>query len=205
MSFGGKFRFEVAVQKKFKDAEEDALDLAEEYLQEGLQVVMPGEVVCLDAATIRYLGEVGDVVVGRITEVGSKRWKVDVNSKMDAVLPLASVIVPGAENRRKTMEDEISMRSFLEEGDLVVAEIHNILSDGTIQLQARSDKYGKLGLGLMVKVSPGLVTRRKTHFHRLPCGVTVILSNNGYIWISPMTGKNAEEEGVSALSELPVS
>ncbi|CAG0925564.1 unnamed protein product, partial [Notodromas monacha] len=61
-----------------------------------------------------------------------------------------------------------------------------------------------LGLGLMVKVSPGLVTRRKTHFHRLPCGVTVILSNNGYIWISPMTGKNAEEEGVSALSELPL-
>ncbi len=25
---------------------------------------------------VRYIGEVGDLVVGRITEVGSKRWKV---------------------------------------------------------------------------------------------------------------------------------
>ncbi|KAJ2226667.1 Exosome complex component RRP4, partial [Coemansia sp. RSA 485] len=29
----------------------------------------------------RYGGEIGDIVVGRITEVGSKRWRVDVNSR----------------------------------------------------------------------------------------------------------------------------
>ena len=26
----------------------------------------------------RYLGEIGDLVVGRVTEVGSKRWKIDI-------------------------------------------------------------------------------------------------------------------------------
>jgi len=35
--------------------------------------------------------------VGRITEVQQKRWKVDVNSKLDAVLLLYSVNLPGGE------------------------------------------------------------------------------------------------------------
>lgn len=67
----------------------------------------------------RYLGEVGDVVVGRITEVQQKRWKVDINSRLDSNLLLASVNLPGGEQRRKTLEDELVMREYLKEGDLV--------------------------------------------------------------------------------------
>jgi exosome complex RNA-binding protein Rrp4 len=29
-------------------------------------------------------GEIGDVVVGRVTEVQQKRWKVDINCRLDA-------------------------------------------------------------------------------------------------------------------------
>lgn len=45
----------------------------------------------------RYNGEVGDVVVGRITEVQQKRWKVDTNSRLDSLLLLSSVNLPGGE------------------------------------------------------------------------------------------------------------
>lgn len=45
----------------------------------------------------RYNGEVGDVVIGRITEVQQKRWKVDTNSRLESVLLLASVNLPGGE------------------------------------------------------------------------------------------------------------
>lgn len=45
----------------------------------------------------RYQGEIGDVVVGRITEVQQKRWKVDINSKLDSILLLSSVNLPGGE------------------------------------------------------------------------------------------------------------
>ena len=45
----------------------------------------------------RYQGEIGDVVVGRITEVQQKRWKVDTNAKLDAALLLSSVNLPGGE------------------------------------------------------------------------------------------------------------
>jgi len=43
----------------------------------------------------RYNPEVGDLVVGRITEVAARRWKVDANSRQDAVLMLSSVNLPG--------------------------------------------------------------------------------------------------------------
>lgn len=45
----------------------------------------------------RYNGEVGDVVVGRITEVQQKRWKVETNSRLDSLLLLSSVNLPGGE------------------------------------------------------------------------------------------------------------
>lgn len=45
----------------------------------------------------RYNGEIGDVVIGRITEVQQKRWKVETNSRLDSVLLLSSVNLPGGE------------------------------------------------------------------------------------------------------------
>lgn len=45
----------------------------------------------------RYIGEVGDVVIGRITEVGNKRWKVDANTVLDSALLLSCVNLPGGE------------------------------------------------------------------------------------------------------------
>lgn len=45
----------------------------------------------------RYNGEIGDVVVGRIIDVQQKRWRVDTNSRLDSVLLLSSVNLPGGE------------------------------------------------------------------------------------------------------------
>ena len=52
----------------------------------------------------RYGGEVGDVVIGRVTDVQQKRWKLDVNGRLDANLPLSSVNLPGGELRKKSLE-----------------------------------------------------------------------------------------------------
>ncbi|KAL7737059.1 hypothetical protein ACLKA6_005280 [Drosophila palustris] len=141
----------------------------------------------------RYVGEIGDVVVARVIEVGQKRWRVDTNSRLDSVLLLSSVNLPGGELRRRSAEDEQMMRRYLDEGDLISAEVQNIFEEGTLSLYTRSLKYGKLSQGTLVKVFPALVKRRKMHFHNLPCGASVILGNNGYIWISPTKGD--EQEG----------
>ncbi|XP_058464551.1 exosome complex component RRP4 [Malaya genurostris] len=143
----------------------------------------------------RYVGEIGDVIVARVTDVQQKRWKVDTNSRLDSVLLLSSVNLPGGELRRRGVEDEQQMRKYLQEGDLISAEVQNVHSDGVLSLHTRSLKYGKLGQGILVKVFPSLVKRRKTHFHNLPCGASIILGNNGFIWISPMVNSEAEGGG----------
>jgi exosome complex component RRP4 len=91
----------------------------------------------------RYNPEVGDLVIGRIVEVGASRWRVDVHARQDAVLMLSSVNLPGGVQvshrrsggiferepsrtrgavlilqRRKIESDALKMREFLAEGDV---------------------------------------------------------------------------------------
>ncbi len=118
-------------------------------------------------------------------EVAQRRWRVDANARLTANLSLSGVILPGGQLRRRSEEDERAMRSYLREGDLISAEVQAIMSDGKLSLHMRSEKYGKLGQGVMLRVSPSLVKRRKLHTHSLPDGITLILGNNGMVWIGP--------------------
>ncbi|OQR87087.1 exosome complex exonuclease RRP4 [Achlya hypogyna] len=140
----------------------------------------------------RYIGEVGDIVVGRISEVGSKRWKVDINGQQDAVLMLSSVNLPGGAQRRRTYEDQLQMRSFFEESELISAEVQEVRYDGTMWLHTRSLRYGKLENGQLITVQPSLVKRLKQHMLQLPIGIDVILGCNGYIWVSRSIEHDAE-------------
>ncbi|PPD76758.1 hypothetical protein GOBAR_DD26313 [Gossypium barbadense] len=94
----------------------------------------------------RYKPEVGDVVVGRVVE------------------------------RRRTALDELNMRIIFEENDIVCAEVRNFQHDGSLQLQARSRKYGKLEKGQLLIIDPYLVKKSKQHFHHLEqFGIGLIL------------------------------
>ncbi|GIX84780.1 exosome complex component RRP4 [Caerostris extrusa] len=143
----------------------------------------------------RYNGEVGDVAIGRIAEVRHKKWSVDANARLNAILLLSSVNLPAGELRRKTEEDELMMRHHFEVEDLISADVQSVFSDGALSLHTRSLKYGKLSQGVLVKVPSSLIQRGKIHFHNIVSGVQIILSNNGYIWISPTTGGDVETGG----------
>ena len=132
----------------------------------------------------RYVGEVGDVVVGRVLEVGQKRWKVDVGGRQNALLMLSSINLPGGEQRRRTAEDQLNMRHFYVERDLVSAEVQAFFQDGAMSLHTRSLMYGKLSNGVLVEVSPSLIKRLKQHFHAFEFGVHAIFGMNGYVWVS---------------------
>lgn len=104
------------------------------------------------------------------------------------------------------------MRTFFEEGDLLVAEVQAFFADGAMSLHTRSLRYGKVSIGLnivstqgvlnivqlrngqLVIVPPVLIKRLKSHFIALPCGVDLILSLNGYVWVSKHV-KASEQEG----------
>ncbi|KAF5731502.1 exosome complex component RRP4 [Tripterygium wilfordii] len=132
----------------------------------------------------RYKPEIGDIIVGRVVEIVPKRWKLEINFSQDAVLMLSSMNLADGIQRRRTAVDELNMRSFFEENDVVCAEVRNFQHDGSLQLQARSQKYGKLEKGQLLTIPPYLVKRRKQHFHHMEqYGVDLVLGCNGFIWI----------------------
>ncbi|CAI5777329.1 exosome complex component RRP4 [Podarcis lilfordi] len=97
------------------------------------------KLVCVKTLKTRYNGKVSDIVVGRITEVQQKQWKVETNSRLDSVLLLSSMNLPGGELRRRSAEDELAMRDYLQEGDLIGAEVQAVISDGAVSLHTRSN------------------------------------------------------------------
>ncbi|ANB12134.1 Rrp4p [Sugiyamaella lignohabitans] len=148
----------------------------------------------------RYQPVIGDHVIGRITEVGNKRWKVDIGGNQDAALLLGSVNLPGGVLRRKSESDELQMRQFLKEGDLLNAEVQALFSDGGASLHTRSLRYGKLRNGMLVQVPSSLIIRLRTQLYRLPGGVDMILGINGYIWLSK-SSKVAADVSITRLEE----
>ena len=126
-------------------------------------------------------------------DITGKRWVLDINARFYAFLQLTAVNLPGGVQRRRTYEDELNMRRVFEENDLISAEVQELRREGVIALHTRSLRYGKLTNGQFVKVAPTLVKRSKKHFHHLEvCDASLILGNNGYIFIWEGNLENTE-------------
>lgn len=133
-----------------------------------------------------YRGNVGDLVVGRIASVGVSRWTVSLHEGCkEAGLPLSGVHLPGGAQRLRTAQDSRNMRSFLREGDLVCAEVHKVQqADGSLSLHTRSHRFTKLENGLLVKLPPALIPRRKNHCVSLVDDtIDALWGVNGNIWL----------------------
>jgi exosome complex component RRP4 len=77
------------------------------------------KLICVKPLMTRYTGDVGDVIIGRIIAVGQERWRIDINAKQDGVLLLSSINLPGGVRRRRTTEDQLKMRDFFVENDVI--------------------------------------------------------------------------------------
>ena len=159
----------------------------------------------------RYTPEIGDLVVGRIIEVQSRRWKVDIAAPLLANLLLSSINLPGGILRKRTTVDELNIRSYFSEGELLVAEVRELFQDGSASLHTRSLKYGKLRNGCFLSVSGqgggAGVVRAKRHIFTLQTSrqggeIDVILGVNGYIWLAKHSDEKREDVGLNRMEEV---
>lgn len=158
----------------------------------------------------RYTPEIGDLVIGRIVEVQARRWKVDVAAALLANLPISSINLPGGQLRKRTSVDELNIRSFFCEGELLIAEVQSLYHDGSSALHTRSLKYGKLRNGYFTAVAgmgggAGVVRAKRQIFTmqtRQGGEVDVILGVNGYIWIAKHVEESQEAVGINRLEEV---
>lgn len=159
----------------------------------------------------RYRPEIGDLVIGRIVEVQSKRWKVDIAAPLLSNLLLSSINLPGGILRKRTQVDELNIRSFFGEGELLVAEVQSLHQDGSASLHTRSLKYGKLRNGYFMSVTgtgggARVVRARRQIFTMQTPGkggdINVMLGVNGYIWIAKhVAAEPTTDVGLNRLEE----
>lgn len=71
----------------------------------------------------------------------------------------------------------------MQEGDLIVAEVHSVNNDKTYNLHTRNPKYGRLEPGILVELAPRQIKRQKHHMISL-FKLGIILGNNGNVYIS---------------------
>ncbi|KAE8260771.1 hypothetical protein A4X13_0g157 [Tilletia indica] len=158
-------------------------------------VHLTNRLVSVRPTRARYAPEVGDLVVARITDVhpGARRWKCDIRSRLDANLLLSSVNLPGGVQRRKLDADEMQMRAFFSEGDLLVAEVQQVFNDGGVSLHTRSLRYGKLRNGALARVQSSLVQRLKSHFILVEgTDIELTLGLNGLVWVARRSAGSAD-------------
>lgn len=150
----------------------------------------------------RYLPEVGDVVIGRVVEIYNKKWKIDMNCRSEVSLNLSAINLPGVAQRRKQESDEISMRTFFDINDLLVAEVQKVGKNGSASLHTRNEKYKKLGKGVLVTMPVALVPHLKSRFIAFS-DLEIIVGCNGFVWVSPYNeDKDTLERVMKIVSKL---
>lgn len=190
--------------KEGSDNPSDCISGAGTYTQDGIiysslagMLLRIGRVLWVKPLKKKYAPTTGDIVVGRVISVEHNKWKIDINSYQHANLSLNSINLPHQQQRRRTDEDKSIMRDYFKENDIISAEVQSLNSHNkSIELQTRNPKYGKLNNGFYLKVNHNLIKRMKSHDLSVSVDkISVILGNNGYLWIyyDPATAEEKKE------------
>uniref|UniRef100_A0A0N5C1W6 KH_dom_type_1 domain-containing protein n=1 Tax=Strongyloides papillosus TaxID=174720 RepID=A0A0N5C1W6_STREA len=109
-----------------------------------------------------------------------------------ALLNFTNFQLLGVNNQGKGLNDELALQSPFVRGDLISGGIDSIYLNGTILLQTRSSKYGKLGRVILVEVPFYLVIRLKTYLFKHEKDMSFLFGCNGNIWLYTCDSKNSD-------------
>ena len=93
------------------------------------------------------------MIIGRVISVNKKSWDVDICAQRYGTLNLTAINLPRGEQRIRNEEDQMQMRRYFKENDLLSGEIQQTnANNGVIHIQTRNLKYGKLKNGILLKL-----------------------------------------------------
>jgi len=144
-----------------------------------------------------YVPSVGDTVIGKIVEVGTGGWTVDINAPYLAMLRASDVLDRSFRSRTSDLP------SIFDVGDLLIAKI--VAYDRTRDplLTVREPGLGKIMRGQLVKITPTKIPRvigRKgsmVSMIKRETGCQITIGQNGLILIS---GKTPEDERLAVMA-----
>jgi exosome complex component RRP4 len=154
-----------------------------------------GKTVYVSALKSFYSPVVGDIVIGKIVDIGFSGWVVDVEAPYLATLR-ASEVLGRQFNSQKT-----DLRSIFNLGDQLLSEVIAFDRTRDILLTVRGQGLGKIRKGLITRITPTKIPRvigRKgsmVNMLKKNIGCDIVVAQNGLILIE---GTTIQDEDLAA-------
>ena len=137
-----------------------------------------------------YIPRAGDLVAGRVVDIGLSGWSVDIRAPYEAMLPASETPGPRGPRRR-------DLSTSFDVGDMVLAEVLAFDRTRDPLLTAKGPGLGKVATGRVVEISaakiPRLIGRKGSMISMLKketdCQITVGQNGVVLVW-----GKSPEAE-----------
>ena len=130
----------------------------------------------------KYIPKVGDVIIGRVTDVTISGWRVDTNSAYSAMLSMK-------EASTSFIQKGSDLTKYFQIGDYIITKVINVTSQKLVDLTMKGPGLRKLRGGNIIKVSPIKVPRiigkngSMINMIKEYTNCKISVGQNGLIWI----------------------
>jgi len=136
----------------------------------------------------KYIPKKNDTVIGKITDISSNFWRVDIGWAFDIMVPLR-------EGSRDYIPNEADLSQYYNTGELVVTKIIRVVNSKVIDASLKMPGCRKLGPGRVIEVEASRVPRiigkqgSMISLIKESTGCNILVGQNGVVWISGDDGK----------------
>ncbi len=141
-----------------------------------------GRVIKVIPLAGQYIPKVGDVIIGRVTDVTISGWRVDTNSAYSAMLSMK-------EASTTFIQKGSDLTKYFQIGDYIITKVINVTSQKLVDLTMKGPGLRKLRGGNIIKVSPIKVPRiigkngSMINMIKEYTDCKISVGQNGLIWI----------------------
>jgi len=144
-------------------------------------VSISGRVISVIPLNEVYIPKTGDMVVGEVIEIHSNGWVVDIQSLIEAYLPLS-----GVREFIDTSKDDLSR--YYSVGDVIYAKV-TVANQNTVHLSMDDSRSRKFRSGRVIEVNPAKIPRligkqgSMISLIKTKTGCRISAGQNGLVWL----------------------
>ena len=137
-----------------------------------------------------YIPKRGDLIIGKVVDIGINGWRIDMGWSCEANLSLKDAT-------SEFIEKGSDLTKYFDYGDYIMAEIYNVIGSKLIDLTMKGPGLRKLGPGRVIHVNsakvPRIIGKQGSMISMIKdaTGCRISVGQNGTVWIS---GTEPEKE-----------
>ncbi len=153
-------------------------------------VKIDGRFINVVPLTGNYIPKRGDLIIGKVVDIGINGWRVDMGWSCEANLSLKDA-------SSEFIEKGSDLTKYFDFGDYIMAEIYNVIGSKLIDLSMKGPGLRKLGPGRIINVCsskvPRVIGKQGSMISMVKeiTGCRISVGQNGIVWIS---GTEPEKE-----------